>query len=260
MTSTTVLEAIAEPTRRRILDAIRDGERSVGDLVEIIGMHQPGISRHLKVLRDAGLVEVRRDAQRRLYRLRAQPLMELDQWLEPYRLEWSNRLDNLERHLERTADGGLVRFERFLAYPIQEVWAAITLPERLGDWWPPMAAEITVDLREGGRIVFEWPDLDFPTMEFEITRVEAPTLLEHKHTSPGSWMRWELEETDEGTRLLATYSVPDIDMAIDRGDVVGLHYSLDRLDPALSGNPVGWDNDAFQKLLATYAQERLGNS
>ncbi|WP_334123147.1 ArsR/SmtB family transcription factor [Glutamicibacter sp.] len=103
MTSTTVLEAIAEPTRRRILDAIRDGERSVGDLVEIIGMHQPGISRHLKVLRDAGLVEVRRDAQRRLYRLRAQPLMELDQWLEPYRLEWSNRLDNLERHLERTA-------------------------------------------------------------------------------------------------------------------------------------------------------------
>lgn len=102
MTSTAVLEAIAEPTRRRILDAVRGDERSVGDLVEIVGMHQPGVSRHLKVLRDAGLVDVRPEAQRRLYRLRAEPLQELDEWLEPYRMEWSNRLDALERHLERT--------------------------------------------------------------------------------------------------------------------------------------------------------------
>jgi len=103
MTATTVLQAIADPTRRRILDAIRDGERSVGELVELVGMHQPGVSRHLKVLRDAGLVEVRQDANRRLYRLRPEPLRELDAWLEPYRIEWSNRLDSLERHLERTA-------------------------------------------------------------------------------------------------------------------------------------------------------------
>lgn len=103
MTSTAVLGAIAEPTRRRILDAVRDDERSVGDLVAIVSMPQPGVSRHLRVLRDAGLVEVRREGQRRLYRLRPEPLMELDAWLEPYRMEWSNRLDNLERHLERTA-------------------------------------------------------------------------------------------------------------------------------------------------------------
>src|SRR5580700_8068505 len=98
-----VLEAIAEPTRRRILDAVRDGERSVGELVEKVGMHQPGVSRHLKVLRDAGLVEVRRDAQRRLYRLRAEPLMDIDAWLEPYRAHWAGRLDALEHHLERTS-------------------------------------------------------------------------------------------------------------------------------------------------------------
>jgi DNA-binding transcriptional ArsR family regulator len=98
-----VLEVIAEPTRRRILDAVREGERSVNDLVQRVGMHQPGVSRHLKVLRDAGLVEVRRDAQRRMYRLRAEPLMELDAWLEPYRAEWAGRLDSLERHLQRTA-------------------------------------------------------------------------------------------------------------------------------------------------------------
>jgi DNA-binding transcriptional ArsR family regulator len=99
-----VLEVIAEPTRRRILDAVRDGERSVGELVEKVGMHQPGVSRHLKVLRDAGLVEVRQDAQRRLYRLRPEPLMELDAWLEPYRAEWTARLDSLEQHLRRTAE------------------------------------------------------------------------------------------------------------------------------------------------------------
>src|SRR5215467_11005355 len=98
-----VLEAIAEPTRRQILDAVRERECSVSDLVERVGMHQPGVSRHLKVLRDAGLVEVRRDAQRRLYRLRAEPLRELDQWLEPYRAEWAGRLDSLERHLRRSA-------------------------------------------------------------------------------------------------------------------------------------------------------------
>jgi DNA-binding transcriptional ArsR family regulator len=98
-----VLDVIAEPTRRRILDEVRQGECSVSDLVERVGMHQPGVSRHLRVLRDAGLVDVRRDAQRRMYRLRPEPLMELDAWLEPYRAEWAERLDSLERHLRRTA-------------------------------------------------------------------------------------------------------------------------------------------------------------
>jgi DNA-binding transcriptional ArsR family regulator len=98
-----ILDVIAEPTRRRILDAVRTTECSVNDIVGQVGMHQPGVSRHLKVLRDAGLVEVRRDAQRRLYRVRPEPLMELDAWLEPYRALWAGRLDALERHLERTS-------------------------------------------------------------------------------------------------------------------------------------------------------------
>jgi DNA-binding transcriptional ArsR family regulator len=96
-----VLEVIAEPTRRRILDHVREHDRSVSELVELTGMHQPGVSRHLRVLRDAGLVDVRIDAQRRIYRLRAEPLAELDAWLAPYRVHWSGRLDALERHLDR---------------------------------------------------------------------------------------------------------------------------------------------------------------
>jgi DNA-binding transcriptional ArsR family regulator len=97
-----VLSVIAEPTRRRILDHVREQDRSVGELVQLTGMHQPGVSRHLRVLRDAGLVDVRTDAQRRIYRLRAEPLAELDAWLAPYREHWAGRLDALERHLDRT--------------------------------------------------------------------------------------------------------------------------------------------------------------
>ena len=95
-------EVLAEPNRRRILELLRDDERSVGDLVERIGISQPGVSKHLRVLREAGLVEVRTDAQRRLYRLRAEPLAEIDEWLEPYRRLWSRSLDALGRHLEET--------------------------------------------------------------------------------------------------------------------------------------------------------------
>jgi DNA-binding transcriptional ArsR family regulator len=91
---------LAEPTRREILDLLRDGERPVGDLVDRLAISQPAVSKHLRVLRVAGLVEVRADAQRRLYRVRPQPLAEIDEWLAPYRLLWSQSFDRLERHLE----------------------------------------------------------------------------------------------------------------------------------------------------------------
>jgi DNA-binding transcriptional ArsR family regulator len=93
-----VLEVIADPTRRRILDALRE-ERAVGEVVTKLKLSQPLVSKHLKVLRDAGLVDVRIDAQRRLYRVRPAPLRELDAWLAPYRALWSTALDDLERHL-----------------------------------------------------------------------------------------------------------------------------------------------------------------
>lgn len=91
---------LAEPTRREILDLLRDGERPVGDLVDRLAISQPAVSKHLRVLRDAGLVDVRADAQRRLYRVRPQPLAEIDEWLAPYRRLWSRSFDRLERHLE----------------------------------------------------------------------------------------------------------------------------------------------------------------
>ncbi|HVG96666.1 MAG TPA: metalloregulator ArsR/SmtB family transcription factor [Chloroflexota bacterium] len=98
MTST--FEILAEPQRRRILDLLREGERPVGALVERLTLSQPAVSKHLRVLKNAGLVEVRQDAQRRWYRLRPEPLAEIDAWLAPYRRLWAARLDALERHLD----------------------------------------------------------------------------------------------------------------------------------------------------------------
>jgi DNA-binding transcriptional ArsR family regulator len=97
---TTTFEVVAEPTRRRILDLLRERSRPVGELVELSGISQPLVSKHLRVLRDAGLVRVRQDAQRRWYELRPEPLLEVDAWLEPYRRLWADSLDALERHLD----------------------------------------------------------------------------------------------------------------------------------------------------------------
>jgi DNA-binding transcriptional ArsR family regulator len=102
MTST--FDVLAEPTRRRILDLLREDERPVGELVARLDLSQPGVSKHLKVLREAGLVEVRREAQRRLYSVRPEPLAEIDEWLAPYRRRWASTLDALERHLDETED------------------------------------------------------------------------------------------------------------------------------------------------------------
>jgi DNA-binding transcriptional ArsR family regulator len=96
----TTFEVLADPNRRRILELLRDEERPVGDLVSALRISQPGVSKHLRVLRTAGLVAVRPDAQRRMYRVRFEPLVELDAWLEPYRRVWTDRLDALERHLD----------------------------------------------------------------------------------------------------------------------------------------------------------------
>ena len=96
----TAYSALAEPSRREILDLLRDGERSVGELVAQLRLSQPGVSKHLKVLREAGLVAVRPDGKRRWYGLRAAPLADVAEWLEPYRRHWSARLDALEQHLE----------------------------------------------------------------------------------------------------------------------------------------------------------------
>ena len=91
---------LAEPARRQILDVLVTGERPVTDLVDAVGISQPNVSKHLRVLREAGMVTVRVDAQRRLYQVEPAALAEIDAWLAPYRRMWTSRLDALEAHLD----------------------------------------------------------------------------------------------------------------------------------------------------------------
>jgi DNA-binding transcriptional ArsR family regulator len=100
----TTFEVLAEPNRRRILDLLLAEERPVGELVDALAVSQPAVSKHLRVLRQAGLVDVRADAQRRIYRVRPESLREMYEWLEPYRRLWAARLDALDDHLATMDD------------------------------------------------------------------------------------------------------------------------------------------------------------
>jgi DNA-binding transcriptional ArsR family regulator len=100
MSVMTTFEVLAEPRRRQILDLLLTREQPVGELVGELAVSQPAVSKHLRILREAGLVEARVDAQRRIYRVRAEPLRELDEWLAPYRHMWATSLERLERHLD----------------------------------------------------------------------------------------------------------------------------------------------------------------
>lgn len=100
MVSVDTFAVLAEPTRRRILDALRISDSSVGELVEALGVNQPAMSKHLKVLREAGFVSCRAAAQQRIYRIDVRPFQAADDWLRPYRRLWNDHLDALERHLD----------------------------------------------------------------------------------------------------------------------------------------------------------------
>ncbi len=101
------LDTLGDPTRRRLLELMSDGERAAGDLTELVvaefGITQPAVSRHLRVLREAGFVDVRAEGTRRLYSVRAEPLREVDAWLQRYRRIWNQRVDALETELVRAA-------------------------------------------------------------------------------------------------------------------------------------------------------------
>ena len=101
----TTFAALADPHRRRMLELMLERPRAVGEITETLGLSQPGTSKHLRVLREAGLVRVHQDAQRRVYAIEPEPFAQLDEWLAPYRRLWTERLDALERHLDEQATG-----------------------------------------------------------------------------------------------------------------------------------------------------------
>ncbi len=161
--------------------------------------------------------------------------------------------------LERTPDGGEIRFERHLPYPVAAVWDAITNPERLADWWLPFDADITVDLREGGKMVFTSRSGDIVPMSATILRIDAPILFEHTHMAPGSTLRWAIDAVEDGCVLRLTQHVSDVRAAIDGNWIAGMDTSLSRLEPSLAGSPTPWDWEAFAAAQAHYAERGLAS-
>lgn len=175
-------ETLADPTRRRIVEALRHGEQQVNDLVVRAGIHQSGVSRHLRILHEAGFVSMRPEGQRRLYSLKPEPFRELDKWLAQYRSLWEKRLDRLEQALEkkrkksngpgqewgkmnnadnRAAAAGAnpqLVFERTYRASVQELWEMWTTKEGFESWWPPEGIRAVVHVMEpclNGRVQYE---------------------------------------------------------------------------------------------------------
>lgn len=245
-----VFDVLAEPNRRRILDLLGSSEHPVGELVDQLELSQPAVSKHLRILREAGLVEVRGDAQRRLYRVRPEPLRVIDDWLTPYRRMWASRLDELERHLdsmtpddlwskERPMYGDLkqlddgrwqLRFTRLLTHAPEKVWRAITEPEQLAHWFP---TTIEGERVAGAPLRFAFPGGQAPSFEGEMLAYEPPSVMELR------WgpdiVRLEVRPAAGGSELTL------LDTLDERGkaarDGAGWHTCLDALQTHLDGRP-----------------------
>ena len=283
-----VFEIIAEPNRRAILSLLVSSQQSVGEIERQLRMPQPTVSKHLRVLREAGFVESTVDAQRRLYRLKPEPLQEVDAWLAPFRRFWSAHVDALERHLDRMdqstpkkrtrrrkmtnreqyspgpASGAHVRKDgekwtlilvRELRQPPAKVWKALTDPVHLSEWAPFDADR---NLAAVGPVKLSTVGTPTPQVsETTVKRAEAPKLLEYSWG--GSDLRWELEPLGSGTRLTLWHN---IDRRFIAWGAAGWHICFDVLERLLADAPIGRIAGAdamkfggWQRLNAEYAKQ-----
>ncbi len=223
----------------------------MSELVARLEMNQPAVSKHLRVLREAGLVRVRVDEQRRLYRLTPAPLRELDLWLAPYRAAWESSLDKLERHLDQMDQdeirgramtmgkledlGGRwqLRFTRELAHPQEKVWRAITEPEHMQAWFPQ---HVSGEWVPGGRLTFSSPDGRGPDFDGEVLAYQPQSLVEFR------WgpdvIRMELEGRPDGCTLTLLDTFAELGKAAR--DAAGWHECLDRLSDYLDAGKVSF--------------------
>jgi uncharacterized protein YndB with AHSA1/START domain len=152
-------------------------------------------------------------------------------------------------------DGGsaVIRFTREYPNSIDDVWDALTNPERLAQWWLPFDADITIELVEGGDYILRGKGEGMPTFSLKVLRAERPYLFEHTHADPGAVIAWRLSEREGGCRLEFTQTLPDPTAAIENKFIVGAHTSLDRLGALLQGTPIAWDWGAMGAHQRRYA-------
>ena len=200
-----IFEALADPTRHRILALLRDGERPVGELVDTLGVAQPSISKHLSRLKAAGLVDLRADAQRRFYRLTPQPLHELEGWLSPYLRPQPAAGAAVEVERSDGPRGWSLGFEIVVPAAAETVWAAITEPSRLQAW----LGKATIEPGADGRFRVQFPGPG-TVMAGRSIVWDAPRKLElrwrinPKAEGPGTRTIFELTEQPGGVKLALT--------------------------------------------------------
>ena len=267
---TTSFELLADPTRRRLLDALREGERCVGELVERLGMSQPAVSKQLRVLREAGLASVRVDAQRRIYRLHPEGLREVDAWLAPYRpsgrsawTRWNGHSirsktekgrTGMDAKLEKNGPMYTLGLERRLAHPPEKVWRVLTERELLKQWFP---CDVEGEWKPGAKLVFtflhgEGEGLPEEDLRGEVLTVDPPRLLEYrwgKHV-----LRCELIAEKDGCRLLFSESFADPSWGAR--NAAGWEMCLENLDLLLQGAALArFAVDVWQKKFARYVKK-----
>jgi len=265
-----VFEVVAQPLRRRILDLLRERPHLVGELVAELGLSQPAVSKHLRVLRQVGLVRVRVDAQRRWYELRPELLSEIDSWLAPYRVLWPGRLNALERHLDQVAgtsahtqhrrmsspvnatlstDDGrqVLRFEKKLAHPPEKVWSAITEPAQLSRWYPMKVTEM--DLQVGGKVTID--DGEGNIYSGRITELEPQRVFAYLEEET-DLLHMELRPEGAETVLIFTHTFDTAFMVAPTAG--GWHTTLDALEDVLAGRPVD-ETDRTIELHEKYVRE-----
>jgi uncharacterized protein YndB with AHSA1/START domain/DNA-binding transcriptional ArsR family regulator len=262
-------QTLADPTRRRIVETLRAGEHAVNDIVDRVAIHQSGVSRHLRILHAAGFVQVRPDGPRRLYSLRPEPFLELEDWIGRYRTLWEARLDSLAEALAhkqkaRAANKGThmtkstVTLERTLDGSIEDVWELWTTKDGIEAWWGPGGFAVTVrklDLRPGGQLHYAMTAIDpqhiaymkkegMPvTTELRITytEIDPPRRLVYTHLTdfiPGVEPYdvetvVELHPSEQGVRLVLTFDAMHDDEWTQRA-TMGWEGELGKLEALLA--------------------------
>ena len=260
----TVFEALADPTRRRILALLLDNEHPVGDLVDALGVAQPSVSKHLARLKAAGLVDLRAEAQRRVYRLTPQPLQELGGWLGPYLgtpgIDATNEPSPADAAVVLTAReakprGWTLAFHTAIAASPDAVWAALTEPARLEAW----LGQASLEPQVGGRVRFSFAGADTALAGRVLTwtpdqALECRLRIQPKDDGTGTRVRFDLSADNAGTSLGFIHSGLPAHREAELAALWQAH--LERLAPALRGETPPPPEERIEALKARYAADR----
>jgi DNA-binding transcriptional ArsR family regulator/uncharacterized protein YndB with AHSA1/START domain len=266
-----VLRALSDESRRTMLEALTEGPATAGELAALLPIARPGVSRHLRVLREAGLVEFRQEAQRRVYGLRPEALAEIDEWLDRYRALWQQRLNALHTELARgkartkerqmtsilgslrSEDGnGGVRMEDRYDTDIDDLWSALTDPRRLARWY----GEVEGDLRLGGELQVRIPDAGERTGRVDACEPPRRLLvtMHEPDARPGQPAYTDIEAwlTADGGQTVLVVEDRGLPLPLLPAYGAGVQIHLENLAAHIAGREPASSESRWEELLPAY--------